>query len=141
VTNAARWLRQSPAKVYNLPFDQHLLLATIAPRYLVHFTNDHGTNSWCHLGGTGEAFSAWAAKPVFKALGVPERMAFLQYSAGHCGNPAAATSLAGEMFKRAFQGDMAAKTDVLTIMDDGVQQPVSEWKSMWVDWDMEAVLQ
>ncbi|HLV65749.1 MAG TPA: hypothetical protein VKY73_08040 [Polyangiaceae bacterium] len=141
VTNAASWLRQNPAKVYNLPFDQHLLLATIAPRYLVHFTNDHGVNSWCHLGGTGEALSAWAAEPVWNALGVPERMGFLQYSAGHCSTPSAATSLANEFFKRAFQGDQNAKTDVMEIMANGVQQPVSEWKSMWVDWDMETTLQ
>jgi len=141
VTDAARWLRQTPAKVYNLPFDQHLLLATIAPRYLVHFTNNHGTNSWCHLGGTGEALSAWAAKPVFKALGVPERMGFLQYSAGHCSNPQQATALANEFFKLVFQGDTSAKTDVLQIMENGVQQPVSEWKDMWVDWNMDTVLQ
>lgn len=141
VTGAASWLRSNPAKVYNLPFDMHSLLATIAPRYLAHFTNDHGVNSWCHLGGTGEALTAWAAEPVWNALGVPERMGFLQYSAGHCSNPAAATSLAGEFFKRAFQGNASATTDVMTIREAGVQQPVSEWKSMWVDWDMETVLQ
>jgi hypothetical protein len=45
------------------------------------------------------------------------------------------------MFKRVFQGDMSAKTDVLEIMQDGVQQPVSEWKAAWVDWNMETVLQ
>jgi hypothetical protein len=141
VTGAASWLRSDPAKVYNLPFDQHLLLATIAPRYLAHFTNDHGVNSWCHLGGTGEALSAWAAEPVWNALGVPERMGFLQYSANHCSTPSQATSLAGEFFKRAFQGNTTAMTDVMSIMTDGVQQPVSAWKDMWVDWDMETVLQ
>jgi hypothetical protein len=140
VTGAASWLRSAPAKVYNLPIDQHLLLATIAPRYLLHFTNNNGKNSWCHLGGTCEALSAWAAKPVWKALGVPERMGFKMYSANHCGNPAEATSLAGEFFKRAFEGNMTAKTDVMDIMANGVQQPVAEWKTMWVDWDMETVL-
>jgi hypothetical protein len=141
VTGAADYLRGNPSKVYNLPFDTHMLLATIAPRYLVHFTNDNGTNSWCHLGGTCEALSAWAAKPVWKALGVPERMGFHMYSAGHCGASGSAISLAGEMFKRVFEGNMSANTDVLEIMDDGVQQPVSEWKDMWVDWNMDTVLQ
>ena len=141
VTDAAEWLRVNPAKVYNLPIDQHLLLATIAPRYLVHFTNNHGVNSWCHLGGTCEALSAWAAEPVWNALGVPERMGFLMYSAGHCSNPSEATSLANEFFRRAFEGDTSASTDVMQIMENGVQQPVSEWKDMWVDWDMETVLQ
>lgn len=141
VTSAGQWLHDDSSKVFTLPFDQHLLLASIAPRYLVHFTNNHGKDSWCHLGGTCEALSAWAAKPVFKALGVPERFGFHQYSAGHCGASGSATSLAGEMFKLAFQGDTSAKTDVLEIMDNGVQQPVSDWQAMWVDWDMDTVLQ
>ncbi len=140
VTGAASWLRSSPAKVYNLPIDQHLLLATIAPRHLLHFSNNNGKNSWCHLGGTCEALSAWAAKPVWKALGIPERMGFHMYSAGHCSNPAEAVSLAGEFFKRVFEGNTSAKTDVMDIMENGVQQPVSAWKSMWIDWDMETVL-
>lgn len=141
VTSAASWLRTNPEKVYNLPFDQHLLLATIAPRYLVHFTNNHGRNSWCHLGGTSEALSAWAAEPVWNALGVPERMGFMMYSAQHCGNPREAVDLVNEFVKRAFQGDTSANTDVMQIMSDGVQQPVSEWKDMWIDWDMETTLQ
>lgn len=140
VTSAARWLRNDPSKVYNLPFDTHLLLATIAPRYLVHFTNSNGRDSWCHLGGTCEALSAWAAKPVWKALGVPERMGFKMYSANHCGAPASETALAREMFKRAFEGDTNANTDVMDIPSGGVQQPVSEWKDMWIDWDMDTVL-
>jgi hypothetical protein len=141
ITNTAQWLVSAPSKVNNLPFDTHLLLATIAPRHLLHFSNNNGKNSWCHLGGTCEALSAWAAKPVWKALGVPERMGFLMYSAGHCSNPSAATSLAGEFFKRVFDGNTSAKTDVMTIMDNGVQQPVADWKGMWVDWNMDTVLQ
>ncbi|MBN2527445.1 MAG: hypothetical protein JXR76_13715 [Deltaproteobacteria bacterium] len=138
VTSVAAPLRSNPAKVYNLPFDQHLLLATIAPRYLVHFTNANGTNSWCHLGGTCEALSAWAAAPVWKALGVEDNMAFEMYSGGHCG--VGDTGIAAAMFKRAFDGDTSGKTGGVKIMDNGVQQPVSEWKSMWIDWDMDTVL-
>ena len=141
VTGAAGWLRSNPAKVYNLPFDQHLLLATIAPRYLAHFTNTHGVNAWCHLGGTGEALSAWAAEPVWNALGVPERMGFMQYDSNHCAVPQSAVNLTGEFFKRAFQGNANAQTDVVQILQNGVQQPVDQWKDMWVDWDMETVLQ
>jgi hypothetical protein len=141
VSGAADWVRMDPAKVYDLPFDMHSLLATIAPRYLVHFTNDHGVNSWCHLGGTGEALSAWAAEPVWNALGVPERMGFLMYSAGHCSNPSAATSLANQFFQRVFDGSTSATTDVMEIMSNGVQQPVSEWEATWVDWDMDTMLE
>jgi hypothetical protein len=141
VTSAASSFRSNPAKVYNLPIDQHLLLASIAPRYLVHFTNNNGTNSWCHLAGTSEALASWAAKSVFKALGVPERHAFSMYSANHCGASGTQTALAGEMFKLAFDGDTSANTDVMDIPASGVQQPVSEWETMWVDWDMNTVLQ
>lgn len=141
VTGAASWLRNDSSRVYNLPFDQHLLLATIAPRYLLHFTNDHGVNSWCHLGGTCEALSGWAAEPVWNALGVPERMGFHQYGAGHCSSPPEATALAAEFFRRAFEGDANAQTDVMVIRENGVQQPFSEWEGMWVDWDMNTVLQ
>ena len=78
---------------------------------------------------------------MWKALGVPERMGFQMYSAGHCSNPASAISLAGEFFKRVFDGNTSANTDVMTIMDNGVQQPVSAWKDMWIDWNMDTVLQ
>jgi hypothetical protein len=62
------------------------------------------------------------------------------YSSNHCGNPAEATALAGEFFKRAFEGSTTAKTDVMDIMSTGVQQSVSEWETMWIDWDMDTVL-
>jgi len=144
VASNAQWLRSSPSKLKNLPFDQHLLLAAIAPRLLVHFTNQHGTDEWCHLGGTCEALSAWAAKPVFKALGVPENMGFLMYTEGsapaHCGRPSSATSLANEFFKR-LKGDTSAQTDVWTANDNDLQQPKDEWEAMWIDWDMDKTLQ
>jgi hypothetical protein len=141
VTGAASPLRANPADVVTLPIDQHLLLASMAPRYVVHFTNNNGVNSWCHLAGTSEALASYAAKSVWSALGVPERMGFSMYSANHCGASAAQTSLAGEMFKLAFQGDTSANTNVMNILDNGVQQPVSEWGTDWIDWDMNTVLQ
>jgi hypothetical protein len=140
VTGAARLFRDNPERVINLPMDQHLLLATIAPRYVVHFTNDNG-NGWCHLAGTSEALAAYAAKPVWNALGVPERMGFSMYNANHCGASDAQTALIGEMLKLAFNGDTSANTNVLNILPNGVQQPVSEWNDMWIDWDMQTILQ
>ena len=139
-SSVSRPIQEQLDLVNHLPFDMHLLLATIAPRYLLHFTNDNGPNSWCHLNGTTEALSAWAAEPVWNALGVPERMGFYQYAAGHCSPPDEAFALANEFFKRAFDGDAGAITDVMEIRPDGVQQPVSEWKDTWIDWDMDTVL-
>lgn len=141
MTSAARYFRDNPSKVFNLPLDTHLILATIAPRYLVVFTNSNGPNEWCELCGTCEALSAWAAKPVWKALGVPERMGFGMYSALHCGASGSQTTLASEMFKRVFEGDATANTDVMNVLMNGVQQPFNEWKDLWIDWDMDVVLQ
>ena len=119
--------------------DQHLLIATIAPRYLVHFTNNNGAGSWCHLAGTSEALAAWAAYPVYEALGVPERMSFEVYDGGHCST--ADTGIAAAMFDRVFNGNMSAATGGVRIQDGRVQQPVSQWPSTWIDWDMDTVLQ
>ncbi len=138
VGNVAQPIRNNSDLVYNLPFDQHLLLATIAPRYLVHFTNNNGTG-WCHLGGTGEALSAWAAAPVFNALGVPDNIAFEMYNGGHCG--VGDTGIAADMYERAFNGNTTIDSGKMIIPNGGVQQPVSEWESMWIDWDMNTVLQ
>jgi len=143
--SAAGWVRSSPSKVKNLPFDQHLVLACIAPRPVCHVTNQHGANEWCHLGGTCEALSAWAAEPVWNAMGVPENFGFLMYTESsapmHCSNPTSATNLAKEFFKRVFEGDKTAKTDVWTANDSDLQQPKSQWKDMWVDWNMETTLE
>lgn len=145
VAGVASWVRSSPAKVKNLPFDQHMLLACIAPRYLCHVTNQHGQNEWCHLGGTCEALSAWAAEPVWNALGIPENMGFLMYTEsgapGHCSNPSSATTLANAFFDRVFKGNTSAKTDVMTMNASDLQQPQSAWKDMWIDWDMDTKLE
>jgi len=137
VTAAASSFRSKPETVNNLPFDQHMLLATIAPRYLVHFTNSNFR--WCWLAGTSEALASWAAHSVFKALGVPENHSFEVYDGGHCG--VGDTGIAAAMFDRALNGNTKAATGKININDKYMQVPVSEWKSLFVDWDMDTVLQ
>jgi hypothetical protein len=139
VTSAASSFRSKPATVNNLPFDQHMLLATIAPRYLVHFTNDNGSGSWCHLAGTSEALASWAAHSVYKALGVEKNHSFEVYSGGQCST--GDSGIAAAMFKRALDGDMNADTGKINIQDSRVQIPVSEWKGLFIDWNMDTVLQ
>ncbi len=139
VTAAAQSFRSAPAKVNNLPFDQHMLLATIAPRYLVHFTNNNGSGSWCHLAGTSEALASWAAHSVYTALGVPKNHSFEVYNGNHCS--VGDTGIAAAMFKRALDGDMSADTGKINIQDSRVQVPQSEWKTLFVDWNMDVVLQ
>jgi len=45
------------------------------------------------------------------------------------------------MYDRAFNGNASANSGGVTILSNGVQQPVSEWEGMWIDWDMNTVLQ
>jgi hypothetical protein len=137
VTSAAQSFRNNPATVNNMPFDQHLLLATIAPRYLVHFTNDQ--HQWCWLAGTSEALASWAAHSVYTALGVPENHSFEVYGGGHC--TVGDTGIAAAMFDRAIDGNMNADTGQINIQDSRVMIPVSEWKDLFIDWDMDTVLE
>gem|GEM_PF-1370043 len=144
VSPVADWIRSNSSKVKNLPFDQHLLLACIAPRACFHATNTHGVNEWCHLGGTGEALSAWAAEPVWNALGVPDNFGFNMPTSAysHCTEAKARHgTIADEFYDRVFNGNTSANTDVMNIPDGKVQQPVSEWKDMWIDWDMDVTLE
>jgi hypothetical protein len=137
VTSAASSFRSNPSTVNNMPFDQHMLLATIAPRYLVHFTNSNF--SWCWLAGTSEALASWAAHSVYNALGVPENHSFEVYDGGHCG--VGDTGIAAAMFDRAINGNMSADTGKININDNYMQVPVSEWEGLFIDWDMNTVLQ
>jgi hypothetical protein len=137
VTSAASSFRSNPSTVNNMPFDQHLLLATIAPRYLVHFTNSNF--SWCWLAGTSEALASWAAHSVYNALGVPENHSFEVYDGGHCG--VGDTGIAAAMFDRAINGNTNADTGHININDNYMQVPVSEWQDLFIDWDMDTVLQ
>jgi len=137
VTSAAQSFRNNPETVNNLPFDQHMLLATIAPRYLVHFSTDQF--QWCWLAGTSEALASWAAHSVYSALGVPENHSFEIYGGGHCG--VGDTGIAAAMFDRAIGGNMSADTGKINIQDSRVMIPVSEWKDLFIDWDMDTVLE
>lgn len=138
------WVVKTPSNIYKLPYDQHSLAACIAPRAACLLTNQNGqagSGEWCHLNGTGSAISYWAAEPVWNALGVPENFGGRMYTESgsapmHCGNPASATQLANEFFKRVFDGDKNAKTDVLDANDQDLQMPKSQWEATWAEGDM-----
>jgi hypothetical protein len=141
----ANWLVNTHANIYKLPYDQHSLVACIAPRAACMLTNQNGqsgSGEWCHLNGTGSAISYWAAEPVWNALGVPDNFGGRMYTEtdkapGHCSNPKSATDLANEFFKRVFDGDKTAKTDVLDgAVDAHLQQPHAQWESTWAEGDM-----
>lgn len=142
--NVASWvIGNNSRNVYKLPFDTHLLIACVAPRHICILTNGNGPNSWCHLNGTGSAVAGWAAKPVFKALGVSENLAVnIPKAYNHCMEAQQNHgSLVEEFFKKVFNGDKNAKTDVVNIPKDQVQLDPAKWKETWVDWDMDVTLE
>ncbi|HXJ20206.1 MAG TPA: hypothetical protein VMT03_08235 [Polyangia bacterium] len=67
-----------------LPYDQHELVATVAPRAILAVENT-GID---YLGAQGESVSMRAAKEVYKALGIPDRLGYTQTQApAHCSFP------------------------------------------------------
>ncbi|NLD95283.1 MAG: carboxypeptidase regulatory-like domain-containing protein [Fibrobacter sp.] len=140
----ASWvIGNNSGNVYKLPFDTHILMACIAPRYFCGLTNGNGPNSWCHLNGTGSAVAAYAAEPVFNALGVPDHFGFdISKTYMHCMEAQKNYgAVAEEFFKRVFKGDKTAKTDVLNIPKGNVQLDPAKWKETWIDWDMNVTLE
>jgi len=133
-------IRKDPKLVDNLPFDQHLVYACVAPRPIIYVTNYW---DWCHLGSTCEALSAYAAKSVWDALGASENFGFnmASQSYSHCmGAQGAHQKVVDEYYKLVFGGDKTANTGVLNI-DPGVYQKQEEWPAMWIDWDMKTKLE
>ena len=63
----------------DMPFDQHCLLATIAPRplLLTYALDDRWSNP------EGMVQSAWAAGEVYRFLDVPDNLAFHLRQGGH----------------------------------------------------------
>ncbi len=68
---------------YDLPFDQHVLLAAIAPRplLLTYASGDRWSNP------EGMIQSAWAAGEVYRFLGRPDDLAFHVREGGHAHTP------------------------------------------------------
>lgn len=72
-------LREFANQEDRLPFDQHLLLALIAPRALL--VTEAREDHWANPLGTQQM--VMAAKPVFKFLGVPEKIGLHFREGGH----------------------------------------------------------
>ncbi len=67
-----------------LPYDQHELVTMVAPRAILAVENT-GID---YLGAQGASVSMRAAKEVYKALGIPDRLGYTQTQApAHCSFP------------------------------------------------------
>jgi len=83
-----------------LPFDQHMLKALLAPRYLL--TTEASGDRWANPQGTQVTHTA--AQEAYRLLGVPERLAMTVRRGGHAFTPHDwATVLAG--MEQAFGSD------------------------------------
>jgi hypothetical protein len=76
----ARALRQFNSDPDKLPFDHHELIAMIAPRAVLMIESSQIPR----MGAEAARIDALAAREVWKALGVPDRMGVTEANVGHC---------------------------------------------------------
>jgi hypothetical protein len=108
-----------------LPFDQHSLVAMVAPRAVLAI----GNTSIDRLGSQAGYTSMKAAAEVYKALGVPERLGYSQVAAGsHCAG-----------FSTSVQGpDVTAFIDAFLLgkaATSVTKSPYNTDMTKWITWD------
>ncbi|HEU5073670.1 MAG TPA: hypothetical protein VFU02_05845 [Polyangiaceae bacterium] len=104
-----------------LPFDQHSLVAMIAPRAVLAIQN----TAIERLGSEAGGASMRAAAEVYEALGIPERIGFSQAPAsGHCQFPASQQPDVDAFVSRFLLGDESIDTN---IMKDAYATDMAQW--------------
>ena len=76
----ARALRQFNHAPDKLPYDHHELIAMIAPRAVLMIESSQVPR----MGAEAARIDALAAKEIYKALGVPDRIGVVEENQGHC---------------------------------------------------------
>jgi hypothetical protein len=109
-----------------LPFDQHSLVAMVAPRAILAIHN----TAIARLGSQAGGASMKAAAEVYEALGIPERIGFSQAAAsGHCSFPSTQSADVNAFVERFLLGNESANTNIRK--DTYATTDMSEW----VTWD------
>lgn len=109
-----------------LPFDQHSLVAMVAPRAILAIENT-GID---RLGSQAGGASMKAAAKVYEALGVPERLGFSQaVASGHCAFPSSQTPDVNAFVERFLLGNKNADTKIRK--DSYTNTDMAKWAS----WD------
>ena len=92
-----------------LPFDQHSLVAMVAPRAILAIHN----TGIARLGSQAGGASMKAAAKVYEALGVPERLGFSQAAASnHCVFPNSQAADVNAFVQRFLLGDESVDTNI-----------------------------
>ena len=116
-------------KENTLPFDQHMLVAMVAPRALLVI--DNAGQEW--LGEVPSNYCGQASKEVFDALGVSENYTYSQEGGhSHCALPNGQFDEVKD-FMNKFLFEKEAKTGKIDYSKN--TQTIDFKKSEWIDWD------
>ncbi len=121
----ARALRQFNNDPNKLPFDHHELIALIAPRAVLMIESSQVPR----MGAEAAHIDALAAREVWKALGVPDRMGAVEENVNHCSwHPSFTPALEAYLDKFLLGKNDGPSTDILrskyTIVD----------RDRWIPW-------
>ena len=125
----ARALRQFNDAPDKLPFDHHELIAMIAPRAVLMIESSQIPR----MGAEAARVDALAAREVWKALGVPDRMGVTEENVGHCQwNPVFTPNL-GAYLDKFLLGKKDVNTDILRSKFTNVD------RAKWIPWTTPAL--
>ena len=112
-----------------LPFDQHMLVAMVAPRALLIL--DNAGQEW--LGEVPSNYCGQASKEVYDALGATENYTYSQEGGhGHCQLPNGQFDEVKDFMNKFLLGK-DAKTGKIDYSKN--TQTISFKKSEWIDWE------
>jgi hypothetical protein len=107
-----------------LPVDMHELVALVAPRAILTIAN----TSIDRLGSEAGYVSMKAGGEVYKALGVPDRIGYVQNATGtHCAFPSALTADVAAFVSKFLGGNASANTAI-------AKSPYSTNLTRWITW-------
>jgi (4-O-methyl)-D-glucuronate---lignin esterase len=107
-----------------LPVDMHELVAMVAPRAILTIAN----TSIDRLGSEAGYVSMKAATEVYKALGVPDRIGFVQNPTGtHCAFPSNITADVQAFVDKFLAAMPAANTNI-------AKSPYNTSLTRWITW-------
>ena len=116
-------------KENTLPFDQHMLVAMVAPRALLIL--DNAGQEW--LGEVPSNYCGQASKEVYDALGATENYTYSQEGGhGHCQLPNGQFDEVKDFMNKFLLGK-DAKTGKIDYTKN--TQTISFKKSEWIDWE------